>query len=65
MKKGIIGWLMALSAVSGLGLSSCQSDEPAMPTSERGTFEVSLTAALPDDATRASLTPNGAASSGL
>lgn len=59
MKKGIIGWLMALSAVSGLGLSSCQSDEPAMPTSERGTFEVSLTAALPDDATRASLTPNG------
>lgn len=54
--------MLAAPLLMGLGLTSCSSDEPltgAQTTAKEKLINVTMTAALPGEATRTSLTPEG------
>lgn len=63
MKITLKGCMLATAAFLGFGLTSCQSDEPAMnmENSERPTVSVTMTAGIADleKGSRATLTPQG------
>lgn len=61
MKKNKLGWLLAVPALFGFGMTSCQSNDIADEyiETEGELVEVSLTAVLPEVDTRATLEPNG------
>lgn len=61
MKKNKLGWLLAVPALFGFGMTSCQSNDIADEyiETEGELVEVSLTAVMPEADTRATLEPNG------
>lgn len=61
MKKNLFGWMVAVSALFGMGLASCQSDDNLVIEERMGykKIHVSLTASIGGEETRATLTPEG------
>lgn len=60
MKKNKLGWLLAVPALFGFGMTSCQSNDIADEyiETEGELVEVSLTAVMPEADTRATLAPD-------